>query len=134
MAFKYHLVLSAHQVGVDQRQTTSQNSLPHHSFALHAFAHMKGRCVDHHQHFCTRLLGLESRFVKPSVFANQQTHPGALAILFVANLKNARFLTGHKVAAFVKHLIVGQMLFCIKRHHTPLGHHTGRIHQTGGAY
>ena len=106
-AIKHHLVLGTDVVCVHQRQTGLECALAHARYTLAALAHMKRRCVDDCQQLGSSLFGQLAGLVKPSVFADQQADRDA------AHLEHAHPLAGRKVAALVKHLVVGQLAFGI---------------------
>ena len=137
MAFKHHLVLPAHQVGVDQRQTGGCHALAHGDFALIAFADVKRRGVDDGQQFSACGFGICGRGIKPGVFTDQQAHfqLGTRR----ARLKHAGLIAGREVAALVKHLVIGQLALGVGGNHLPFAQHTGRVkallhrHRAGAA-
>ena len=120
-AFKHHFILTAHQVRIHQGQACGFYAQAHGLFALITFAHMKGRRVDDGQQFGTGVFGVFGGGVKPSVFANEQAHAHAL------HFKHAGLVAGCEVAAFVKHLVVGQFALGVLRHHLTFADHAGEV-------
>ena len=120
---------------INHRQAAVQHPLAHHLLTLGAFSHMERRGIYHRQQLRPGLRGFTGRRFKPGVLTNQQAHFDPAAS--VAGLKNANFLAGREVAAFIKHLVIGQLTLEIGRHYRAFTQHTGCVvpmrhrHRTG---
>ena len=91
--------------------------LGHHVFAFVAFARVKWRRIDHHQHLGPGLLRQAGGLVKPSVFANQQPDFDRIAAL--PRREHAGAGAGREVTPLVKHLVVRQLAFGVGVNHHP---------------
>ena len=118
---KHHLVLPAHQVGIDERQPGGVCALGHTRHPLAALAHVERRRVDDSQHFRPGLFGQARRLFKPGVFTNQQADLDAL------HLKHTHTLPWREITALVKHLVVGQLAFGVGVLHHTMPQHTGHV-------
>ena len=115
MPFEHHFILPAHQVRIDERQATGLCPALHHGFALHAFAHVKRRRVDHRQKLRTGCLAIQRRAFKPGVFTNQQSY--LQAVFTLTCLKHAHLSARLKITPFVENLVVGKLTLGICGHH-----------------
>ena len=125
MPLKHHLILSADQMRIDQRQATGLHPLAHHQLALIALAQVKWRGIDDRQHFRARLPAQSRRRLKPGILANQQSDLDLVTSR--ASFKDANPLPRREIAALVKNLIVGQLTLGIGRQHRAFAQHTGSV-------
>jgi hypothetical protein len=120
-AIEYHFVLAADEVRIDHRQVQRPGPLGHARHAFAAFARVKGRCIDHGQHFRARFLGQQARLVEPRVFADQQPDAHAL------DLEHASALAGDEITPLVEHLVIGQLALGVGLQHPAFAEHAGRV-------
>ena len=104
-AVKHLIVLPADHVQIDQRQPGFHHAR-HHQIGAHGrFAAVIGRSVRHQQYLCARFRQRFTHFGMPSVFADRAADAQR------ANAVGALRRRGREDALFVKHPVIGQIVF-----------------------
>ena len=118
---EHHLVLPAHQVGVDQGQAGFLHALAHHLLALATLAQVVGRGIDGEQHLRPGLARAAGGLGIPGILTDQQAQAQAI------NLEHAAVSARHEVATLVEHLVVGQVLLGVGLLDAARAQHAGGV-------
>ena len=124
-AIEHDLVLSAHQMGVEQRHAHVSCTFGHARLALASLVQVERRCIEHAQHLCPGSHRGRGRLVEPRVLADQHAEPFAAGIEH--HRRQARLAATDKVAPLVEHLVVGQFTLAVGGLHMTRRQHRCRV-------
>ena len=120
-AVEHELVLTAHAVGIDNRQPGFAGARAHVLAPERLLLRVVGRAVGNDDEACAGFLRLANRLREPDVFADDD--PAWKAV----DVDDARCAARLEVALFVEHRVIRQALLAVRLRHPTVAQHADHV-------